>query len=54
MKVREILVGLDGSVRCQIFRNVDGIRTPIFAFARTIESIRRNASDAFCGGGGNA
>lgn len=46
MKVVEILLTLDDNVRCQIFRNVDGIHTPIFAFAHTAEYFRGHASDA--------
>lgn len=46
MKVREILRNLDNNVKCQIFRNVDGIHTPIFAFAHTAEYFRGHTSDA--------
>lgn len=45
MKVVEILLTLDDNVRCQIFRNIDGITSPIFAFPRTAEFIRSHPSE---------
>lgn len=46
MRVSEILIRLDNNVRCQIFRNIDGITSPIFTFPRTAEYIRSHTSEA--------
>lgn len=46
MRVSEIIVNLDSEVKCQIFRNIDGITSPIFAVPRTVEYILSHASEA--------
>lgn len=46
MRVSEILVNLDSNVRCQIFRNIDGITSPIFTRPHVAAYIRNHTNEA--------
>lgn len=46
MRVSEILVNLDSNVRCQIFRNIDGITSPIFTRPHAVAYIRNHTNEA--------
>lgn len=50
MRVSEILVNLDSNVRCQIFRNIDGITSPIFTRPHVAAYIRNHTNEALING----